>query len=60
MYTNQPLGIVLKTLLSDKTYKNIALKSEEGYKKILFTRDVRSDRIVLLVENGTVKEYFVG
>ena len=64
MYKNRHVKEVLSEILKETTYKTVAIKSKEGYKKILgenfFTRDVRPDRIILLVENELVTEFYVG
>lgn len=64
MYKNRHIKEVLSEILKETTYKTVALKTKEGYKKILdenfFTRDVRSDRIFLLVEDEVVKEFYIG
>ena len=65
MYKNRHIKQVLAEILKETTYKTVAIKSKEGYKKIIlgenfFTRDVRSDRIFLLVEDEVVKEFYIG
>ena len=64
MYKNRHVKEVLSEILKETTYKTVAIKSKEGYKKILgenfFTRDVRPDRIFLLVEDEVVKEFYIG